>query len=93
MAWTIHSEVIDLAQGRHTVKFRNSDTGAEHQLINLFGIDACPTCGHTMTTHQGHAIDFHKIKESKLKELNDHHRKTMAYREKHPHVEVRRHSK
>lgn len=86
MTWKIKDEFIDVAQGRHVVIFHNPDTGAEHHLINLFGLDACPTCGHTMATFHGHSADFHKLKADKLNELNDHHKKVAAYLEKHPHV-------
>lgn len=88
MAYRQEDEWIDLAQGKHVVVYRNADTGHEHHYINLFGVDACPTCGHGMMTQEGHALDFHQMKIDKLVELNDHHKKVSAYREKHPHVRL-----
>jgi hypothetical protein len=88
MAWRIHDEFIDLPQGRHVVVFHNPDTGAEHQLIHQFHLDVCPHCGHPNVTEEGEPIDFHQIKADTLEALNEHHQKSMAYREKHPHVRL-----
>ena len=83
--WKQHDEFIDLAQARHVVIYKNSDTGAEHHLIHHFNLDACPTCGRTNPTHP---VDFHAEKEKKLAELNAHHRSLLDYRSKHPHVRL-----
>jgi hypothetical protein len=87
MSWKPKDEFIDLAQARHVVIFHNPDTGAEHHLIHHFALNACATCGHVK--EQAETIDFQQVKVDTLAALNDHHKKLMQYREKHPHVELR----
>lgn len=82
MAWKEHDEFMDLPQSRHVVIYRNSDTGAEHQLIHQFGVDACHHCGH-VKAKDGESIDFHQHKADTLTALNDHHKKVMQYVSKH----------
>lgn len=84
--WKVKDEFIDLAQARHVVIFHNQDTGAEHHLIHHFNVNACPTCGHVKQNTEG--TDFQKVKVDTLLSLNDHHKRLMQYREKHPHVRL-----
>lgn len=88
MTWRIHDEFIDLSQSRHVVVFRNGDTGAEHQLIHEFHVEACAHCGHAKVDEQGEPIDFHQHKSDTLEALNAHHRKSLHYHAKHPHVRI-----
>lgn len=81
MAWTIHDEFIDLARSRHTVVFRNSDTGAMHHLIHEFQLNACPHCG--VPTGQAPGVDFAQVKAQTHAALEAHHKSVMAYKEQH----------
>lgn len=83
MSWHIHDEFIDLKQARHVVVFRNRDTGAEHQLIHLFGLNACPACGAVKPSVP---VDFEQHKAKILSDLNAHHKTVLQYKELHAHV-------
>ena len=84
MSWKLHDEFIDPEQGRHVVIYKNSDTGAEHHLINLLHLDSCPHCGRPNEADASEPVDFHKVKTDTLQSLQEHHRKVAAYREQHP---------
>ena len=86
MAWILKDEFIDLAQARHVVIFHNPDTGAEHHLVNAFGLPSCPHCGHVKAAV---GVDFHKVKADTLTALNEHHQQVMRYREQHPGVKAK----
>jgi len=88
MSWKIHDEWIDLAQSRHVVIYKNSDTGAEHHLVHDFKIGSCPHCGRMNGEYAGGPVDFAAAKHDTLKQLHAHHAQVMQYRELHPHVRL-----
>lgn len=84
MSWGIHDQFIDLSKQRHTVVFRNRDTGMEHHVLYTLGIHSCPSCGSVRGPHE--LVDFNKLIAEELVNLNAHHRMVAQHREKHPHV-------
>jgi hypothetical protein len=96
MAWRIKDEWIDHAKGEHVVIFENPDIQVPlkgsnpprmepltYPLTNNLKLDACPHCGTPTGAANGLSIDFAEKKAAVLKALNDHHRQSLAYSEKH----------
>jgi hypothetical protein len=88
MSWAIHDEFVDFGNFRHTVIFKNRDTGAEHHLIHEFKLHSCPHCGVVKTQPNGEPIDFALLKAETLAALQAHHKTVLQYGEKH--VNIRR---
>lgn len=87
MSWSIKDQYIDLTRSRHVVVFHNRDTNAEHHLINEFKFPSCPHCGQVNYTTQ-QPVDFNTVISNTLKQLNDHHRTVLQYKESFPQVRV-----
>lgn len=85
MSWKEHDEWIDLVRGRHTVLYRNSDTGAVHHLIYDFHLPACPHCG-AVKVATAEPVDFHTVKANTLATLNAHHQRMLKHKENHSRV-------
>ena len=86
MSWKEHDEWIDLARGKHTVLYRNQDTGAVHEAIYYFNLPACPHCGDVKSPKE--PIDFETFKANRLAALNARHLRTLQHTEKHPRVRI-----
>jgi hypothetical protein len=85
MSWQQTDEFIDLERARHVVIYKNRDTGAEHQLIHEFMVQACPHCG-SIDSQGLKLLDMEEKKTKTLASLNAHHKAVMAYRAKYPRV-------
>jgi hypothetical protein len=101
MSWRLKDEWINLADRHHYVIFHNPDVlidygkglvPQEHHLMYSFDLAACPHCG-AIHAIAGEPVDMEQVKVETLAMLNQHYRKAMAHREKHPRVAIRSDSK
>jgi hypothetical protein len=83
MSFTIHSQHVDKALGRHYVRLHDPDSGAEHHLVIYLGHDACPTCGHVKPKTNTGELDFRAILAEELKNLTVSHAQSEQYAKKH----------